>query len=136
MAIRAQHGMSEREDTFVIEDVKRKLIENRDKHIAEYNDAVKDYQQLRIKLYKQFIKSLNGFVKELEENPFVNQPNFGQLPTKPESYADSYDDMIAILNAIDPAQKTIMLTSTEFRCYYLDKWDWKSSFETTYIGNK
>lgn len=136
MAIRAQHGMSERTDIYLIDDVRRKLIENRDKHIAEYNDAVEDFKKLKIAYYIKERKNINELLKTLEENPFATQPDTGSFPLKPESYADSYDDMIAILNAIDPAQKTITLTSTEFRCYYLDKWDWKTSFNTSYASNK
>ena len=103
----------------------RKLIDNRDKHVSEYEDAVKGFKQ--------------SVIDELAE--YLNRATAGEnITTKivfdePSCHEEDYDTVIEMLQMT--VENEIYISMGEFRKYVQDKWNWKDGFSLTnskYIG--
>lgn len=93
--------------------------ENREKHITEFDEAVKDYKILVLKISTDNLK----FAKTGELEKFKK---IKALPAAPVSYQNSYDRAIRMLElSIDDE---IVLDDTIFNQLVLDDWAWKQSF--------
>jgi hypothetical protein len=121
------------------------LRKNREKHVAEYENAKRGYMtgllaklnqatvQARKDLEKRHAELLYKFERltedeiagqqdsiELVEGSRVNMP-------VPRCYAASYDAAIAIAEWDE--RPILELSYAEFTCYVRDMWDWRSDFQ-------
>lgn len=119
------------------------LVTNKEKHIAEYQEAIKGYKeaaktQLDLEIekakkklennYNQVIQKIEKFDPNDEDNTDYIQlvPNITiELPI-PRLYSEEYD--MAIEMAQWEVNDTMKLTYAEFNCFVRDNWDWRSDF--------
>jgi hypothetical protein len=90
---------------------------NKEKHIAEYVEAVIDYKQLVIKVAEANSKIAN-------DNTTIK--NFKHWPTTPESFEDSYKRAIRMLEL--SIEDVIEVEEDIFNQLVLDEWSWKRQF--------
>lgn len=108
-------------------DVLARLEHNRDVHLDKYYKAKEDFvHAVRVefdKMYKQVkeLKSDSKF-RELKQN--LNVP-------VPVCYVEHYDRAIEMLKLT--TDKEIVLDQTEFEQLIMDKWSWRSNFETANV---
>ncbi len=94
-----------------------KVIDNRDAHKAEYEEALQGFMiDCRVRLKKE-LASLNK----------------GLLPDKhlyfeaPENHTDDYDTVIDMLEM--SVDEELEITVEQFQRYARDKWDWTDNFK-------
>lgn len=155
MAIAAKRDQENR----VVEVNRLELLEtlrsNREKHIAEYEEAMSGYKDLLVsnidsafeKAKAQLDKShakTRQEVLEFTDEDIKKQSDYFTIVEGssvhmkvPRSFAKEYD--AAIDMATWDVRETLELTHAEFTCFVRDEWDWKSDFaeiSTRYIGKK
>ena len=121
------------------------LIENKEKHVKEFNEAMSVYKetlarkvegsyiQAQVKLKKRF-DALNKELEEWTDEEIQEQSDqilflssiMIDMPV-PRSYADEYD--VAIDIARWDTNDTLKLSATEFACFVRDQWDWTNNFK-------
>lgn len=109
------------------------LESNKEKHVAEYNEAVLGYRQEWADQLEEKITELQDRVVEVRdtENPLDLKPYFNigiRLPY-PKSYESDYDRAIGMLNMHQ--EDTIGLDSNEYDQYVMDNWSWKDEISVT-----
>ncbi|MFP5338446.1 MAG: hypothetical protein ACLGIW_08140 [Gammaproteobacteria bacterium] len=93
------------------------LKDGRVKHVDEYVQAYKDYEEAAVKFLSEALKRAKK--GDLSDITFRLQ--------KPENHTADYDEIIAMMeHSVDP---TISLDSQSFRAYFMGEWDWKRGFE-------
>lgn len=105
------------------------LLENRDKHEAEFEEAEKVF----VERYKSHLKDM------------LMQADAGGVPVHefrlivdleiPVSYIDHYDQAIKMLELCQ--DKVLTMDGTSFSRYVLDKWEWSDHFANNtraYVG--
>lgn len=96
--------------------------ENREKHIAEYHEAVADYKKAAIKLAKDNLAlARTGRMDQLSQ--------IKGLPTAPVSYENAYNRAIRMLEL--SVEEHIDLEEDVFNQLVLDEWNWKHIFTLT-----
>jgi hypothetical protein len=106
-----------------------KLIANREKHIAEYNESVEGYRKGVKERAVQIIEKFQQEVESIQTGDirYVDMERITLV--LPESHERDYDQVIEMLQmSIDATQE---LQSDEFACYVMDRWKWKESFAST-----
>jgi hypothetical protein len=102
-----------------------KLVENRAAHALDYEEAMVGYRKAAVDKLQIMLKdTIDG--KEIKSTLGL---------VEPVSRLSDYDKELSMLNM--SADTTIELTATEFDCYVLDNWGWKSmalSANATYKG--
>lgn len=94
---------------------------NREKHISDFNEAMKDYKQAVLKTAESNLKLAQ--TSDLEKiNKIKNSP---QCPT---SYENNYSRAIRMLEL--SVETVIELSNDVFNQLVLDEWSWKNSFTT------
>jgi hypothetical protein len=102
------------------EELKARLIENKAKHIAEYNEQVEGYRTEAL----EWLASKHMEMKENETDPTEIGLHF--TDPVPRSFEKEYDTMIEMLKlSID---ENVELSHGEFRQYVMDDWIWKGEF--------
>ena len=94
--------------------------ENKEKHIAEYNESVEDFKKAVVVITKNNLKLVN--TGELDSIAKVKN-----LPAVPNSYEQSYTRAIRMLEL--SIEDIIELDDTTFNQLVLDEWGWKSNFQ-------
>lgn len=95
------------------------VIENKAKHISEYNEAVEDYKKLVLQISKDNLK----YAKEETLESFKK---IKSIPTPPVSYEDSYKRAIRMLEL--SVDEFIEVEEEVFNQLVLDEWSWKRNF--------
>lgn len=122
-----------------------KLTENKQKHVAEYDAAIKGYKselldrlnksynEAKKTLKKNFTKIKNQ-VSNLSEEDIENQNDslcfIDEIyihMQKPKSYEKEYDVAIDMMKW--DVRDTVELTYAEFTCFINDDWSWKRDFK-------
>lgn len=93
--------------------------ENKEKHIAEYIEAVADYKALVLKVAQANLKLAK--TEDLEEFKKMKA-----TPTAPVSYEDSYKRAIRMLEL--SVEEIIEVEEDVFNQLVLDEWAWKRGF--------
>ena len=97
-----------------------KLKENREIHIAEFEELKTDYLTGLEDRLKKILKSVKS--GNFETNIRIDL-------VKPKSFEDEYNEVIGMLEmSIDD---TYEIDQDEYRQYVLNKWHWTSSFAAT-----
>lgn len=97
----------------------QRLQENRETHIAEYEEASKGYHEEAIKRVSKVLDSLKA---GLETDLSFSLP-------KPKSYEKEYDRVIEMVKM--SVESELELSSQEFAQFVMDDWGWKQSFTNT-----
>ena len=95
------------------------VLQNKEKHTAEYLEAVADYKLAVVKLAKANLKLANT-------GDLVKISNMQAVPAAPVSYEDSYSRAIRMLEL--SVEDVIELQEDVFNQLVLDEWTWKRSF--------
>ncbi len=102
------------------EDVLVALSNNRDNHLAKFEEAMEGYKE-------QAIKTLEEHIAQIKAND--PQRVILALPL-PEDHTEDYERAIDMLQwSLDDE---VVLNRQEFRTYIQDDWGWKQEFESTY----
>ncbi len=105
------------------------VVENRSKHIQDYNVAMdRFYVAANSALYDRLAQITREEIKDLRFD----------LPV-PESHVDDYDRVVRMLEMTrDAGQETVVLNEGEQESYVMDNWGWKRTFietSTFYAAN-
>lgn len=101
------------------DDLLARVRDNRDKHRAIFEDAVKGFRTKAVELLEQRLEDAR---KGRRINIHIN------LPT-PIDQTREYDRIIKMLEM--SVDQEIELTQTEFTNYVMDDWSWKKMFSST-----
>jgi hypothetical protein len=107
---------------------------NREKHIAEYQDAVKDYKTLAIQKVQDSMEQLQRRIGELKEGEVIHLGHIVFNLKVPENHSKDYDQVIKMLQMSVDA--VLEMQSDEFAMYAMDDWEWKNEFYATATSNK
>lgn len=103
------------------------LRANREKHVSEYNEAVKIYRE-------EACRALRRRANEIKaEETLSHRIDL----VEPQTFAEDYDRAIAM--AEWSVEETIDLDESEFRSYVLDEWAWRRAFAantSSYIAGR
>jgi len=102
---------------------KKKLLtivrENKEKHIAEYNESVEDYKRAAVKLANEHLELANtGDLNKIAK--------IKAMPGAPVSHEKEYDRAIRMLEL--SVEKEIEVEEDIFNQLVLDEWAWKHQF--------
>lgn len=110
-------------------DLLAKLVENRDKHAAEYKTAMLGYQlEVFNKLDEAFRKM------QTDNSSFDGGLSLEEIP--PQDHTTDYDLAIKMMEM--STDETIHMDSNSFNQYVMDNWSWKQVFAATtskYMNN-
>lgn len=101
-------------------DLLSKLIDNREQHIQDYNDAVKGYKHA----------ASNALLERwdnIQKRDKVVDLTFN-LP-RPKLYKTEYDRVIEMVKM--SVDNELVLSTQEFAQFVMDDWNWKQTFTTT-----
>lgn len=100
---------------------------NKEKHIAEFIEAVADYKVLVLKIAQ-------GNVKVAKSADLEKFKNLKPTPAAPVSYEDSYKRAIRMLEL--SVEDIIEVEEDVFNQLVLDEWSWKRSFTAASMSYK
>lgn len=146
MAVRAMQAQLEREVEVEREKLVAVLKANRAQHLKDYQESLNSYKAIALdKLDKAVVSAKEKLLKNAELvrtrinefNPddkeysdYLSLVDAMNIHLKvPQNYSKQYD--AAIQMAEWDVNKTMKLKYSEFVCFVLDEWDWKSDFEVT-----
>lgn len=96
--------------------------ENKEKHVATFNEAVTDYKVAVEKLCKKnYELSQTGDLSQIEQ--------IRPMPSLPVSYEDNYSRAIRMLEL--SVDSVIELEDQIFNQLVLDEWSWKRGFSAS-----
>jgi hypothetical protein len=95
------------------------VIDNKQKHIAEFKESVEDYKIGVVKLAKVNLKLANS--GELDKIVQIKA-----VPQQPRSYENEYSRAIRMLEL--SVDDTIEVEEHIFNQLVLDEWQWKQQF--------
>lgn len=100
---------------------------NKEKHIAEFAEAVLDYKALVLKIAKENLRLAKS--EDLAEIAKMKS-----LPSSPTSYEDSYRRAIRMLEL--SVEDIIEVEEDVFNQLVLDEWSWKRGFTAATMSYK
>lgn len=98
-----------------------KLIENRARHVAEFNET---FELFRIRAVRQMEKNLDLARDTASRNVYLSI-----ALQVPKSHEDEYNEVIGLLDM--GTADTVELDMDSYKKYVLDKWNWKSAFDSS-----
>jgi hypothetical protein len=108
--------------------LKEVVQRNREKHVNEYNEALKGYHEsLKKALTEEYTQAVEYKSREVN-------PKFLYEFTKPISYVQEYDDFLVQLEWT--TETTVDLTPAEVNQYIQDNWGWKEIFNNSTLRYK
>ncbi len=100
-------------------DLLKIVIENRSKHIAEYNQSVEDYKAAAVKVAAEHVElAKTGELSKIAK--------IKAMPAAPVSYEKEYGRAIRMLEL--SVEKDIEVEEDIFNQLVLDEWSWKNQF--------
>ena len=106
---------------------------NKEKHVAEYNEAMEDYKEIVIKIAEKNVKIAQKNRLKAKAGNISGFDRLESLPTQPVSYETEYNRAIRMLEM--SVEVEMEIESAVFNQLALDEWGWKNSFNinaTTY----
>ena len=95
------------------------LVDNKKKHVKDYDESVKDYKKAAIKIAKEHM--------ELAKSGELDQiAKIKAMPGRPHSYEDSYNRAIRMMEL--SVEDVIEVEEDVFNQLVLDEWHWKNQF--------
>lgn len=114
--------MSKKEMNFSTKELLEKIKENRNKHAAEYVEAVYEYKTKLKAVLKDKIKEVEKSADNVVPSGSIHVP-------EPKCYLEEYDQFIDMLEMTK--DETTSLSITMFNQLVRDQWSWKQDFEMT-----
>lgn len=129
-----------------------KLRDNLIQHLEDYADAVEGYkEEAKIKLqagmqkaqekiqkaYSRTLNEIENYDPESAQDVVVFCDSIRFDLVAPKNFAEAYEQAIEMLEW--ESRQEVELSSYEFRCYVMDKWDWMDEFvasNTRYLAMK
>lgn len=99
-----------------------KIEENRGNHRTVFEQALIVYK-------RKVIEELEASLARAKEGERITR--YSTL-TQPMDMTDEYDQAVAMLKM--SVDEEVVLTNSEFACFVLDKWQWKSQFASSNRG--
>lgn len=101
-----------------------KIIKNKEIHVKNYKEAIKEYKKEALKKLEKLIEKINNAEPKdvLNINTSINL-------VKPMSFEEEYDKAIRMLEW--NLDVKIELDEKDFNSYVLDNWGWKDVFTTS-----
>ena len=121
-----------------------KLRENLARHLEDYNDAVEGYkeeaytklqaakekaQEKLEKAYSRTVNEIENFDPETASDVIVFCESIRFDLVAPKEFSDAYEQAIQMLEWEE--REEVELSTYEFRCFVMDKWDWQQEFATS-----
>ena len=146
MANMARLEIQKREVEVKRTDLINTLMENRERHISEYQAAMDGYRNTLLEKVSEAFESAGAKlisnheafkdkIENLEDKDISKQkeevvvsPAISVHMPVPRSYVEDYDAAIAI--AKWEVNETMKLTYSEFTCFVRNEWDWSITFKT------
>lgn len=95
------------------------LLDNKKKHVKEFDESVKDYKKAALKLAKEHVDlAKTGDLDKISK--------IKGMPQRPTSYEDSYNRAIRMMEL--SVEDVIELEEQIFNQLVLDEWSWKNAF--------
>lgn len=123
-------------------DLLKKLKNNREDHLKEYNEALEGYlEEAKVKIEQQKEKALqevekaynrvnhelDNFDPEKAQDTIVFCNSISFHLVAPKNFVEAYDQAIEMMEW--ETNDTVELSTTEFRSFIMNKWDWMESFK-------
>lgn len=119
------------------------LVQNKIKHVKEYEQALLDYKKVakhKLELihqdavktleenYEDVLKKIEAFDPEnpIEHRVYIVDSIFFDLKV-PHNYEEQYELAIQMYNW--EVDETVKLTVTEFQNFVMDNWEWQKEFK-------
>lgn len=99
------------------------VLENKTKHVAEYNEAVADFIAAVKLVAKQNLEAADTITIDNADTVLKS------FPHSPTSYESNYTKAIRMLEL--STDEIINVDETTFNQLVLDEWSWKHSFVTS-----
>lgn len=101
------------------EELLKILLDNKKKHVKDYEESVKDYKKAALKVAKEHV--------ELAKTGDLDQiAKIRAMPQRPQSYEDSYNRAIRMMEL--SVESIIEVEEDVFNQLVLDEWHWKNAF--------
>src|SRR4029077_18712264 len=110
-----------REVTVKKDELMSKLIENKEKHVKDFNEACAGYKEAALSRIEDMAKELKARINRLKEGEMIQLLNLSFNLEVPKSYEKAYDQAITMLKM--SVDDKITLRMDEFACYVMDDWD-------------
>ena len=101
----------------------KRLTENRAKHVAEYEAALKGWQVDLRNALEAWVAHLDNDVLPDRTHDVINDLE------RPQSHANDYDSALRMLEWVEGSE--IALSGQEFQNLVDDDWRWTSNFKAT-----
>ena len=101
------------------------LNENRDKHIADFKEAMVEYRKAATKELTEMLKQAKSKTDKIKR---------GITAPEPVSYEGSYKTAIRMLEM--SVDEEVELSEHEFKQYVEDEWTWQASFSSNTLMYK
>lgn len=98
-------------------ELRKKLVRNRDIHVEEYLEMMGYYEFEVEKLAEELLERVKN--KDYSLMTIV--------ATKPESYESDYDAVIQMM--MMSVDENVELSNQEFKQYVMNEWNWKGGFD-------
>lgn len=118
--------LGELEFEFDRQDILARIRANREKHTAEFTDALEGYYLELADQLAVIAKEARAASKQAAESKDPDKMYFQIRATKPESHEADYDRIIDMLESA--SNDKIELDENEFSQYVRDEWVWKRAF--------
>ncbi len=132
-----QMGWADREVKVKRDDLLKVLRENRDKHLKDYKEACEGYRELALQKIDSIFAELKSKIGALKEGQTIAVVGLHFGLDVPVSHEKAYDQIIRMMEM--SVDSEIVLTASQFACFVMDDWEWKSEFEQStafYAANK
>lgn len=103
-------------------DLIKALKKNRAIHEKEYEEAIGGYRLEAEQKVSELLDKIKSGV-DFQVQLYLNEP---------ESHLEDYDSVIGMLEVAN--EKTLEITTEEYRKYYQNKWDWHQSWKVANDG--
>lgn len=100
-------------------DLLKIVLNNKEKHVKDYNESVEDYKAAALKVADEHVL----LAKSGELNKIAK---IKAMPAAPVSYEKEYDRAIRMLEL--SVEKEIEIEEDVFNQLVLDEWSWKHQF--------
>lgn len=112
------------------DELKKKLEENREQHIKDYEKAITGWRVEFAKVILEHAEACKALADKVASiSPENIDFEYPALPQKPENHTKDYDRIIARLGM--EQETRVYLSHADFNRYVLDEWRWKDAFTET-----
>lgn len=116
------HGTRDMKITVLKTTLLRKLRENREKHLRDFERAKEGYKEAALLALQKKLEIFSQFNGDSKEVPNLD---FGKCP-RPVCFIKDYDRAIGMLEL--HAEDKLILDMEAYQRFIEDSWDWKDTF--------